>query len=138
MKEVDDVKKFLMVVAASLILFSGQTEAAPVDDLNVSNVEKQEVKKHGKWAHFRDKYLLGRETENERRDRKEWEKKHRYDPPRYRYDPPPTPPPPPPPVYRNGKRYYPPPTPPPPPVYRDGRRYYPPPTYPPPPPTRRR
>ena len=131
------MKKFLIAVAASLILFGGQTQAAPADDLNV-DIETQDIKSHGKWAHFRDKYLLNRETENERRDRKEWERKHRYEPPRYRDDDrrryyPPSPPP----YYRDGRRYYPPS-----PrqhYYNDGRRYYPPnPPPPPPPPTRRR
>lgn len=131
------MKKFLIAVAASLILFGGQTQAAPADDLNV-DIETQDIKSHGKWAHFRDKYILHRETENERRDRKEWERKHRYAPPRYRDDDrrryyPPSPPP----YYRDGRRYYPPS-----PrqhYYNDGRRYYPPnPPPPPPPPTRRR
>lgn len=117
------MKKFLIALAAGLILFGGQTQAAPVDDLN-AQIETQET---GKWAHFRDKYILGRETENERRDRKDWERRHRYDP---HYDPPPPPPP-----YRDGRRYYPPGAPPPPPPYRDGRHYYPP-TPPPPPPPR--
>ena len=112
------MKKFLIAVAASLILFGGQVQAAPADDLNV-DIETQDVKSHGKWAYFRDKYILNRETENERRDRKEWERKHRYDPQRYRDD----------------DRYRPPT---PPPYYRDGRRYYPPNPPTPPPPTRRR
>ena len=127
------MKKFLIAVAVSLILFSGQTQAAPADDLNV-DIETQDIKSSGKWAYFRDKYILNRETENERRDRKELERNHRYDSQRYRDDDryrPPTPPP-----YRDGRRYYPP-TQPPPPYYRDGRRYYPP-NPPPPPPTRRR
>ena len=127
------MKKFLIAVATTLFIFGGQTQAAPVDDLN-AKLDTQDIKKHGKWAHFRDKYLLDRETENERRDRKEWERRHRddykYKPPKYRgetrYYPPP-----PPPYYRNGKRYYPPSTPPS--YYQDGRRYY-----PPPPPTRYR
>ena len=109
------MKKFLIAAAATLIIFGGQVEAAPADNLN-AEIETQDIKSHGKWAHFRDKYLLDRETENERRDRKDWERRHRYAPP------------PPPPRYRDdGRRYYPPP-PPPPPRYRDdGRRYYPPP-----------
>ena len=116
------MKKFLIAAAATLIIFGGQVEASPVDDLN-ADIELQDIKKHGKWAHFRDKYLLDRETENERRDRKDWERRHRYDPP--------------PPRYRDDRRYYPPP---PPPRYRDdGRRYYPPPPPPgPPPPSRYR
>lgn len=138
------MKKFLIAAAASFIIFSGQADAAPADDLNVSEIETQDVKSHGKWAHFRDKYILDRETENERRDRKEWERNHRYGPTpphnrdRYRDYPPP-----PPPHYRGGHRDYPPPPPPPP-----GRGYYPPPPpphyrdghrdYPPPPPTRYR
>ena len=121
------MKKFLIAATMTLIIFGGQAQAAPVDDLNTPDVETQDIKTHGKWANFRDKYLLGRETENERRDRKEWERKHRddyrYDPPRYRRDDRYYPPPPPP-YYRNGKRYYPPPSPPP--YYRDGKRYYPP------------
>lgn len=123
------MKKFLVAAVASVIFFGGQTQAAPVDNLNAPSFEMQYVKKHGKWAYFRDKYILGRETENERRDRKDWEKRHRYDPPRYRdddrYRPPSS-------YYRDDRYYYPPP----PPYYRDGRRYYPPPM--PPPPTRRR
>ena len=126
------MKKFLIAVVASAILFGGQTQAAPVDDLN-AQLETQETGT-GKWANFRDKYLLGRETENERNDRKDWERKHRYDPPRYRDDDRYRPP-----YYRedrrDGRRYYPPN---PPPHYRDGKRYYPPPMPPPPPPTRRR
>ena len=129
------MKKFLIAVATTLFIFGGQTQAAPVDDLNV-NIETQDIKSHGKWAHFRDKYILGRETENERRDRKEWEKRHRddykYNPPRHRHDDryyPPSPPP----YYRDGKRYYPPKPPTPPPYHRDNGRYS-----PPPPPTRYR
>ena len=121
------MKRFLIALAAGLILFGGQTQAAPADDLN-AQIETQDIKSHGKWAHFRDKYILGRETENERRDRKDWERRHRYDP---RYNPPPPPP------YRDERRYYPPGAPPPPPPYRDGRHYYPP-TPPPPPPPRHR
>ena len=115
------MKKFLIAAAASLIIFSGQTEASTVERLD-KPIERQEV---GKWAHFRDKYLLGRETENESKDRKEWERNHRYDYSKRRDDRryyPPSPPPPP--YYRNGKRYYPPPSPAP--NYRDGKRYYPP------------
>ena len=118
------MKKFLIAAAASLIIFGGQTEAAPVDDLN-AKPEMQDIKTHGKWANFRDKYILGRETENERRDRKDWERRHGYRSSnrKERYYPPP---PPPPPYYRDdGRRYYPPPPPPPPPSRRDG--YYPPP-----------
>ena len=106
------MKKFLLAVAVSAVIFGGQTEAAPVDDLN-AQIETQDIKSHGKWAHFRDKYILGRETENERRDRKDWERRHRYAPP------------PPPPYYRDGRHYYPPPPPP-----RDGRHHYPPPSPP--------
>ena len=114
------MKKFLIVAAATLIIFGGQVEAAPADNLN-AEIETQDIKSHGKWAHFRDKYLLDRETENERRDRKDWERRHRYAPP------------PPPPRYRDdGRRYYPPPPPPPSPHHRDGHR-----DYPPPPPPRR-
>lgn len=129
------MKKFLIAVATTLFIFGGQTQAAPVDDLNV-NIETQDIKSHGKWAHFRDKYILGRETENERRDRKEWEKRYRddykYNPPRHRHDDryyPPSPPP----YYRDGRRYYPPKPPTPPPYHHDGGRYS-----PPPPPTRYR
>ena len=115
------MKKFLVAVAASLIIFGGQTQAAPVDDLN-AQLETQEV---GRWADFRDKYILGRETDKERRKRKEWERRHGYYPPprhydRHHYDSPP-----PPPYYRDGRRYYPPPEPP---RYRDDR-HYPPPRY---------
>ena len=123
------MKKFLIAAAATLLIFGGQVEAAPADDLN-ADIETQDIHT-SKWANFRDKYILNRETDNERRDRKNWERRHRYDPP-----------PPPPPYYRDGRRYYPPPSPPPPPRYReDGRKYYPPPPPPPPPPmppTRRR
>ena len=110
------------IIIALLILIGGQVDAATLD----KPLQTQEMS--GKWAHFRDKHLLGRETENERRDRKEWERRHREDRRRhhddYRYTPPP-----PPPYYRDGRRYYPPPQ-----SHRDGRRYYP----PNPPPTRYR
>ena len=88
------MKKFLIAIAASLIIFGGQANASPADDLNVE-IETQDV---GKWADFRDKHLLGRETDRERRERKEWERRHRHDPP--------------PPHYRDDHRYYPPPPPP--------------------------
>ena len=120
------MKKFLTAVVASVLIFGGQVEASTVEKLDTPKVETQDIKTHGKWAHFRDKYILNRETENERRDRKDWERRHRDD---YRYVPPP-----PPPYYRDGRRYYPPTPPTPPPYYRDGRRYYP----PTPPPTRYR
>ena len=70
------MKKFFIAAALSLLIFSGQADAAPADDLNVSAIETQEM---GSWTHFRDKYILGRETENERRDRKEWERRHHHD-----------------------------------------------------------
>ena len=111
------MKKFLIAAAASLIIFGGQADAAPADDLNV-NIETQDV---GKWAHFRDKYILDRETENERRDRKEWERRHHRD--YYPLPPPPG-------YHRDGRRYNPPPPPPPPDYHRDGHRHY----LPPPPP----
>lgn len=111
------MKRFLIAAAASLFIFGGQVdvEASTVENLDVPGVETQEVKKHGKWAHFRDKYLLGRETENERRDRENWERRYRDD---YRRQPPPPPPPPPPRYGRDGRR--------------DGHRYNPPPPPPPP------
>ncbi len=122
------MKRFLIAAAASFLIFGGQAEAS-IADLDGS-IETRELGS-GKWAHFRDKYILGRETENERRDRKEWERQHREDRRRhrddYRYTPPN-----PPPYYRDGRRYYPPPRPPN--YQRDGRRYYP----PNPPPTRYR
>ena len=88
------MKKFLIAAFASLLIFGGQAgaEAASADKLDAQNVETQEL---GKWAHFRDKYILGRETENERRDREEWERRHRrdyrddYRHDRHRYGPPP-------------------------------------------------
>ena len=119
------MKKFLVAAATGLLLFGGQfgAEASTVENLDVAKVEVQEMKSHGKWAHFRDKYILGRETENERRDRRDWERRHGYYPP-----PPPPPyhggrhdyyPPPPPPPHHGGRHgYYPPPPPPPPPRYR--------------------
>ena len=68
------MKKFLIAAAASLLIFGGQpAEAADVGNLGTQNVETQEL---GQWAHFRDKHILGRETENERRDRKDWERRH--------------------------------------------------------------
>ena len=71
------MKKFLIAAAASLLIFGGQpAEAADVGNLNVQSVEVQDV---SWWTHFRDKHILGRETENERRDRKEWERRHRDD-----------------------------------------------------------
>ena len=75
------MKKFLIAAAASLLIFGGQpAEAADAGNLYVQNVETQEL---GKWAHFRDKHIRGRETENERRDRKEWESRH---PDRYEWE----------------------------------------------------
>ncbi|MBQ6004649.1 MAG: hypothetical protein IJL14_00195 [Selenomonadaceae bacterium] len=132
------MRKFLIAAAASFLIFGGQNDiqAASLDLSVRQDVEVQEMKLQ--WAHFRDKYILGRETANERRDRHEWERRHRYDRDRYRDYPPP--PPPPPPRYRgDGRRYDPPPPPPPPPPrYRDDRyRDYPPPPPPPPPPRRR-
>ncbi len=71
------MKKFLIAAAASLLIFGGQpAEAADMGNLDMQGVETQEV---GKWAHFRNKHLLGRETENERRDRKDWERRHGKD-----------------------------------------------------------
>lgn len=139
------MKRLLIVAAASLLIFGGQAEASTVESFD-RQIETQEM---GKWAHFRDKYLLGRETENERRNRKEWERRQRErererarqrerererarQRDRYRddnrYFPPSAPP-----NSRNGRRYNPPP-PPKPPYYKDGKRYYP----PNPPPTRYR
>ena len=71
------MKKFLAAAALSLLIFSGQTEAATIDNLNAPTIEIQETGTSS-WAHFRDKYLLGRETANERRDRHEWERRHGY------------------------------------------------------------
>ncbi len=94
------MKKFLIAAALSFVIFGGQAavEASTVENLNEPGVEIQDVKSHGKWAHFRDKYILGRETENERRDRKDWERRHRYNddhryspPPRHGHRPPPPP-----------------------------------------------
>ena len=86
------MKKFLIAAAASLLILGGQAEASTAENLN-EQIDIQE--QSGKWAHFRDKYIIGRETENERRDRKEWERNHRYGPPpprdRYRDYPPPPP-----------------------------------------------
>ena len=140
------MKRFLIAAAASLIIFSGQSEASAIDSFD-KPIETQDIG-NGKWAHFRDKHILGRETENERRDRKEWERHQRErdkewerrqrerdrerDRNRYRDDyryVPPSPP-----RYRDGRRYYPPPAPPPAPYYKNGKRYYP----PNPPPTRYR
>ncbi len=135
------MKRVLIVAAASLLIFGGQAEASTVENFD-RQIETQEM---GKWAHSRDKYLLGRETENERRYRKEWERRQRErererarqrererERDRYRdahrYFPPSAPP-----NSRNGRRYNPPP-PPKPPYYKDGKRYYP----PNPPPTRYR
>ena len=84
------MKKFLIALTACVIFFGGQTQAAPVDDLN-AKIETQET---SAWPEIRDK-LLGRETDKERR--------HRYQPPHYHdryhgrdgrgYQPPPPPPP---------------------------------------------
>ena len=72
------MKKFLIALAAGVLLLGGQTQAAPVDDLN-AQIEMQET---SAWPEIRDK-LLGRETDRERRERKEWERHHRYAPPRH-------------------------------------------------------
>ena len=122
------MRKFLIAAAASFLLLGGQTQASTVESLG-EQIEFQE--QESKWAHFRDKHLLGRETENERRDREGWERRHRddyyrhrnrhhddyyyrdrerhrddhryYSPPRRGYDNPPPPPP------RGGHNYPPPP-----------------------------
>lgn len=75
------MKKFLIAAAASLVLFGAQpdVQAAPIE---FDTIQTQEV---GKWAHFRDKYILNRETENERRDRMEWERRHGYREDRHKY-----------------------------------------------------
>lgn len=80
------MKKFLAAAALSLLIFGGQaqTEASTVDNLNAPTIEIQETGTSS-WAHFRDKYLLGRETANERRDRHEWERRHGYHD-RHHYD----------------------------------------------------
>lgn len=64
------MKKLLIAAAAILFIFGGQAgaEASTVDNLNVKSEQTQEL---GWWSHFRDKHILGRETENERNDRKE-------------------------------------------------------------------
>ena len=110
------MKKFLIAAATGFLLFGGQVDvqAAPVDDLNAQIAETQEM---SKWVHFRDKYLLGRDRDRDRRRR------HRryYDDDDY-YPPPPPPPP--------GRGYGPPPPPPP------GPGWGAPPPPPPPPPRR--
>ena len=87
------MKKFLIAVAAGLVILGSQVdvEASEVKDLNKPAIEMQEV---GSWTHFRDKHLLGRETENERRDREErerrhWERRHNYNNNYHRNPPPP-------------------------------------------------
>ena len=82
------MKRTLIALAAGLLIFGGQTgaEASTVDNLNTPALEIQETGT-SKWAHFRDKYLLGRETANHRRDRHEWQRehgRHHYD--RHHYD----------------------------------------------------
>ena len=66
------MRKFLIAAAASLLLFGGQAQAAPVETAD----NQLEIQEQSKWAHFRDKHILNRETENERRDRKDWERRH--------------------------------------------------------------
>ena len=89
------MKKFFIAVAASFLIFSGQpdAQAASIENIGEQDVQLQPA---GRWAHFRDKYILNRETENERRDRMEWERRHGYRPDRrkhyyddYYYPPPP-------------------------------------------------
>lgn len=111
---VNDMKKFLMTLAASLLIFGGQANVdAATADMNTTNIETQDM---GKWSHFRDKYILDRDTDRDRyeRERRDRERRHRHDRDRHdndRHDydrrrpaPPPrygnggTPPPPPPPV----------------------------------------
>ncbi len=78
------MKKFLIAAAASFLLFGGQpdAQAASIESLDKPDIQTQEV---GKWAHIRDKYILNRETENERRDRMEWERRHGYRPDRRKH-----------------------------------------------------
>ena len=98
------MRKFLIAAALSFMIFGGQSEAAQIESLD----NQLEMQEQGKWAHFRDKHILGRETENERRDRHEWERRHKRPyygdwrdrdrhhhnpPPRHGYGPPPPPPP---------------------------------------------
>lgn len=97
------MKKFLIATAAAgLILLGGQTattEAATVESLDTATVETQEM---GRWAHFRDKYILDR---RERHRHRHYDDYDDYGPP---------PPPPPPPRYHHYDDYGPPPPPPPP------------------------
>ncbi len=99
------MRKFLIAAAASFLLLGGQAQAATVESLD-EPIEFQE--QDSKWAHFRDKHILGRETENERRDREDWERRYRDDyyrhRDRHRDD-----------YYRDRERH------------RDDHRYYPPP-----------
>lgn len=66
------MRKFLIAAAASLLILGGQAQAAPVETTD----NQLEIQEQSKWAHFRDKHILHRETENERRDRKDWERRH--------------------------------------------------------------
>ena len=70
------MKKFLVVAAASLLIFGSQAgvEASTIDNLDLQGVETQDT---GHWAEFRDEVILGRESDRERRERKKWERRER-------------------------------------------------------------
>lgn len=72
------MKKFLMALTAAGVLFIGGqagAEASTVESLDIQAVETQDM---GKWSHFRDKYILGR-------DRDHYDHRY-YDHDRDRYD----------------------------------------------------
>lgn len=65
------MKKIMIAVMLTVCTFSTSTEAA---EFEISNgLEIQEL---GAWTHFRDKYLLGRDT-----DKKEEHHRHHHAPP---------------------------------------------------------
>ena len=91
------MKRLLIAATAGLLIFGGQT-AAEASDIDTLDLQGVQIEENGGWADFRDKVILNRETDKERRKREEWERHHRQPPPspppRGGYGAPPPPPPP--------------------------------------------
>ena len=90
-----------MLIAAALccgMTFFANVDSVEAQEQQVTNLvqaESAEIQELGKWSHFRDKYLLGRERDRERDYRQPPPPPRDYGsppPPRHRYGPPPPPP----------------------------------------------
>lgn len=92
------MKKFLVALAASLLIVGGQAgaEASSIESLDTQVADTQDM---SKWTHFRDKYILGRDSDRRHHRHRDWyddDDYYRRRPPRRGYGQPPPPPPPPP------------------------------------------